>query len=83
VIVIISLCAVFCPGMNTYTPQIVEEEERICAVEMTLCQTYLFLKFYFTYSKLSSSQYHTLIAAAYDARRELSYWSTAEVYLIY
>jgi hypothetical protein len=67
VIVIVSLCAVFYPGMNTCTPQMVEEEERICAVEITLCQTYLFLKFYFKYSKLSSSQYHTLIAAAYDA----------------
>jgi len=80
---IVSLCAVFCPGMNTYTPQMVEEEERICAIEVMLCQKYLFLTFYFTYSKLNSSQYHTLIAAAYDARRELSHWSTAEIYLIY
>lgn len=60
----------------------VEEEERICAVEMMLCQKYLFLTFYFTYSKLNSLQYHALIAAAYDARRELSHWSTAEVHLI-
>jgi hypothetical protein len=55
--------------MNTYTPQKVEEEERICSVEITLCQMYLFLTFHFMYSKFSSSQYHTLIAAAYDARR--------------
>ena len=80
---IVNLCAVFCPGMNTYAPQRVEEEERICSDEMMLCQKYLFLAFYFTYSKLNSSQYHTLIAAAYDARREMSYWSTAEVFLIY
>ena len=31
---IVSLCAVFSPEINTYTPQMVEEEERICAVEM-------------------------------------------------
>jgi len=49
----VSLCAVFCPGMNTYTPQRVEEEERICAVEIVLCQKYLFLTFYFMYSKLT------------------------------
>jgi hypothetical protein len=55
--------------MNTYTPQMVEEEERICTVEMTLCQTYLFLTFYFMYSKLNGSQYDALIAVAYGARR--------------